>query len=319
MCILGDFTPYLEPAGIDEAYLDLTGFESIYGSIWNAALRMRERIEDEMKITASIGIAASKVVAKVASGVAKPDGLLEVVPGEERPFLAALPIAKLPGVGPKAERVLKEMGITTIGQLANLPPHLLRRCFGILGEVIHRYAQGIDERKVGPSSAAKSISRETTFTEDTLDRPFLRSVLSYLGERVGAELRREERRARCVTLKLRYSDFHTITRNRALSQTTDTDQDIFDIGLELMERALEHRRQRVRLVGIGVSNLVGEGRQLSLLDSARERLGRLDPVIDGIRNRYGFTAIQRGRTLWLNDFFPREKGDYLLKPPALSR
>jgi len=319
MSILGDFTPYLEPAGIDEAYLDLTGFESIYGSIWNAALRMRERIEDEMKITASIGIAASKVVAKVASGVAKPDGLLEVIPGEERPFLAVLPIAKLPGVGPKAERVLKEMGITTIGQLANLPPHLPRRYFGILGEVIHRYAQGIDERKVGPSSAAKSISRETTFTEDTLDRPFLRSVLGYLGERVGAELRREERRARCVTLKLRYSDFHTIIRNRALNQTTDTDQDIFDIGLELMERALENRRQRVRLIGIGVSKLVGEGRQLSLLDSARERLGRLDTVIDGIRNRYGFTAIQRGRTLRLNDFFPREKGDYLLKTPALSR
>lgn len=317
--ILGYFTPYLEPAGIDEAYLDLTGFESIYGSIWNTALRMKERIEGEMKITASIGIATSKVVAKVASGLAKPDGLLEVAPGEERSFLAPLPIAKLPCVGPKTERALKEIGITTIGQIANLPPHLLRGSFGILGEVIHRYAQGIDQRKVEPSPAAKSISRETTFIEDTLYRPFLRSIVSYLSERVGAELRRDGRRARCVTLKLRYADFHTITRHRTLSQATDTDQDIFDIGLELMERALDRRRQRVRLIGIGVSNLVGEGRQLSLLDSTRERLGRLDPVIDGIRNRYGFTAIQRGRTLRLKDLFPREKGDYLLKTPALSR
>jgi len=319
MSIVGDFTPYLELAGIDEAYLDLTGFESIYGSIWNTALRMKERIEGEMKVTASIGIATSKVVAKVASGLAKPDGLLEVTPGEERTFLAPLPIARLPCIGPKTERVLKGMGVTTIGQLADLSPYLLRGSFGILGEVMHRYAQGIDERKVEPSPAAKSISRETTFIEDTLDRPFLRGVLGYLSERVGAELRRERKRARCVTLKLRYADFHTITRNRTLSQATDTDQDIFDIGVELMERALGHRRQRVRLIGIGVSNLVGDGRQLSLLDSARERLGRLDLVIDGIRNRYGFTAIQRGRTLRLKDFFPGERGDYLLKTPALSR
>jgi len=214
MSILGYFTPYLEPAGIDEAYLDLTGFESVYGSIWKAALGMRERIECEMKVTASVGIATSKMVAKVASGLAKPNGLLEVAPGEERPFLAPLPIARLPCVGPKTEAALKSMGVTTIGQIANLPPYLLRGRFGVLGEAMHRYAQGIDERKVEPSPAAKSISRETTFIEDTLDRSFLRGVLGYLGERVGAELRREGKKARRVTLKLRYADFHTITRNR---------------------------------------------------------------------------------------------------------
>jgi len=319
MSILGDFSPFLEPAGIDEAYLDLTGFESIYGSIWAASQRIRKRIKRELNITASAGIASSKVVAKVASDLAKPDGLLEVPPGEERSFLAPLPIAKLPCVGPNAERVLREMGVTAIGQLAALPPYLLRGNFGIMGDVLQRYARGVDERKVGPLPAAKSISRETTFMEDTLDRPFLRGVLCYLSERVGAELRSQGRSARCITLKLRYADFHTITRSRTLSQATDTDQEIFGVGVELMEEALAHRRQRVRLIGIGVSNLAGEGRQLSLFDFARERLGRLDQAIDDIRNRYGFTAIQSGRILRLKDFFPTENGDYLLKTPALSR
>ncbi|MFQ5925273.1 MAG: DNA polymerase IV [Dehalococcoidia bacterium] len=319
MAILADFTPYLEPVGIDEAYLDLSGFESLYGPAAETALRMKKRIKDEIKITASIGIGSSKMVAKVASDLAKPDGLLEVPPGEERPFLAPLPIANLPCVGPKTEKVLKGMGVTTIGELADLPASLLRGSFGILGETIHRYARGIDDRRVEPPQAAKSISRETTFVEDTLDRPFLRATLRYLSERVGAELRRERRQARCVTLKLRYADFDTITRSRTLREATNVDQVIFDAGLELLERSLGQRRQRVRLIGIGVSSLVGDERQLSMLDLSLERWQRLDRVIDRLRQRYSFTAIQRGQTLLLKQVFPTERGDYLLNTPSLSR
>ena len=317
--ILGDFTPDLEPAGIDEAYLDLTGFESLYGTASETALRIKRRIKDEIGLTASIGIASSKVVAKVASDLAKPDGLMEVAPGEERLFLAPLAIAKLPCVGPKTEKVLRGMGVTTIGQLADMPLSVLKANIGLLGEVIHGYARGIDERKVEPAPAAKSISRETTFGQDTLDYPFLRATLHYLSERVGAELRRDGRMARCVTLKLRYADFHTITRHRTLSQATDANRVIFDIGLELLERSLGYRRQRVRLVGIGVSSLVGDGQQLSLLHSSTQGWGHLDRVIDRIRSKYGFTAIQRGRTLVLNNLLPMEKGEYLLATPALSR
>ena len=319
MRILSDFTPDLEPAGIDEAYLDLTGFESLYGPALETALRIKRRIKDEIGLTASIGIASSKVVAKVASGVAKPDGLLEVAPGEERFFLAPLPIAKLPCVGPKTEKVLRGMGVTTIGQLASLPPSLLKESIGLLGEVIHGYANGVDERKVEPTAAAKSISRETTFAQDTLDYPFLRGTLYYLSERVGAELRRDGKRARCVTVKLRYADFHTITRRRTLREATNADQAIFDVGLERLERLLGYRRQRVRLIGIGVSGLVNDGRQLSLLDSSTQGGECLNRVIDSIRAKYGFTAIQRGRTLVFNNFFSREKGEYLLPTPALSR
>ena len=319
MRILSDFTPDLEPAGIDEAYLDLTGFESLYGPASETALRIKRRVKDEIGLTASIGIASSKVVAKVASDMAKPDGMLEVAHGEERLFLASLPLARLPCVGPKTEKVLKGMGLSTIGQLADMPPSVLKASIGLMGEVIHRYARGIDERKVEPAAAAKSISRETTFVQDTLDYPFLRAALYYLSERVGAELRRDGRMARCVILKLRYADFRTITRHRTLSQATDADRAIFDIGLELLERSLCYRRQRLRLVGIGVSSLVGGGRQLSLLHSSTQGWGCPDRVIDRIRDKYGFAAIQRGRTLVLNNFSPVEKGGYLLATPALSR
>lgn len=319
MAILAEFTPYLEPVGIDEAYLDLTGFEPVYGSTWGTALRIKQRIRDEIKITASVGIATSKLVAKIASDMAKPDGLLEVATGEERLFLAPLPIVKLPCVGPKMERSLKGMGVTTIGELANLPVPLLKANLGPLGEAIHRYALGIDERKVEPPQAAKSISRETTFIEDTLDYNFLKATLRYLSERVGAELRREGREARCVTLKLRYADFDSITRSRTLRGATNADQVIFGVGVVLLERALCQRRQLVRLIGIGVSSLIGEQKQLSLLDSSIERWERLDRAIDRIRNRYGFTAIQRGQSLPLKDIFPTENGDYVFATPSLSR
>lgn len=317
IAILADFSPQLEPVGLDEAYLDLTGFEPIYGPTLKTALRIKQRIKNEIGITASVGIATSKLVAKIASELAKPDGLLEVASGEELLFLAPLPIVKLPGVGPKTEQLLE--GVTTIGELANLPASFLKHSLGALGEVIHRYAMGIDEREVEPPQAAKSISRETTLIEDTLDRPLLRAVLCYLSERVGAELRQQERRARCVTLKLRYADFDSITRSRTLREATNADQAIFDAGVELLEGALSQRGQRVRLIGIGVSNLVGEERQLSLLDSSMERWELLDRVIDRIRRRYGFTAVQRGQTLPLKDVSTTENGNYLLATPSLSR
>jgi len=317
--IMGDFTPDIEPTGIDEAYLDLTGFEPLYGPAAETALHIKQRVKDEIGITASVGIGSSKLVAKIASHLAKPDGMLEVALGEERRFLAPLPVAMLPCVGAKTETELRRMGVATIGQLATLPSSLLRLSLGLTGEAIHRYALGIDDRKIEPPQPSKSITRETTFSQDTLDRPFLRATLHYLSERVGAELRRDGRRARCITLKLRYADFRSITRSRTLKEATDADQAIFDVGLEFLERCLSQRRQRVRLIGIGVSGLVAGGRQLSLLDASPERWARLYPIIDRIRSRHGFSAIERGRTLLLRDFFPTERAEYLLQTPALSR
>lgn len=318
MAILSEFTPDIEPMGLDEAYLDLTGFDPLYGPAREVALRIKQRIKNELGLTASIGIATSKVVAKVASDLSKPDGLIEVPPGEERDFLAPLPISRLPWVGEKAGNTLKRLGVTTIGELARLSPSFLKQAFGVHGEVLHRYANGIDNSKVEPFGPPKSISRSTTFSEDTLDRSFLKAVLHYLTERVGAELRDQGKSARCITLKLRYTDFQTITRNHTLKQAIDTDWTIFKIGCGLLDKALEHRAVPVRLIGIGVSHLA-DGRQLNMFDPWAEALERLNLAIDRIRGKYGFTAIEAGYTLPLREIFPTEDRRYILRTPSLSR
>ena len=299
--ILADFSPYLEPVSLDEAYLDATGFESIHGSTRHMAAAIKKRVKTESGLCASVGIAGCKVVAKVASELSKPDGLLEVAAGEERSFLAPLPIGELPGVGKKAERILHGLGIKTIGELSDLPLSAIKSHFGATGEVLWRYANGIDDRKVAPPGAAKSISRETTFGQDTRDLSLLKAALRYLGERVGGELRQRDKHARCVTLKLRYADFTTITHRHTLRQSSDSDQTIFDTGVKLLKKVLSQQKQRVRLIGIGVSSLTEPVSQLNMFDSSALRMGQLDKTIDRIRKKYGFTAIQTGRTLQLKD------------------
>jgi DNA polymerase-4 len=318
MAILADFSPFLEPMGLDEAYLDATGFESIHGSAKKMAEKIKQRVKAELELNTSIGIAGSKVVAKVASEMSKPDGLLEVAEGEEAAFLAPLPIARLPGVGPKTEGKLKRLGITTIGKLSITPLSLLKSHFGASGEMLRGFASGIDDRKIEPPAAAKSISRETTFGQDTKDRSRLKSTLRYLGERVGADLRGRGKQARCVTLKLRYADFTTLTRRLTLGQATDSDQVIFDSGVKLLDRALAGAKQPVRLIGIGVAELTAGG-QLDMLDSSARRQEQLNKAIDRIRKKYGFTAIQTGRTLKLKDIFEEGGEGYKLTTPSLSR
>jgi len=319
MTIVADFSPYVEPLGLDEAYLDVTGFESIYGSIHQMAVKIKQRIKDELGLCASVGIASCKIVAKVASELSKPDGLLEIAAGNERSFLAPLPVAKLPGIGRKTERILNGLGINTIEKLSIMSLGALKSHFGAFGEVLHRFARGVDDREVEPPAATKSISRETTFGKDSRDHPRLKATLHYLGERVGAELRQRDKQARCIILKLRYADFTTITRRHTLSQTTDSDQTIFDTGVKLLDKALSQERQPVRLIGTGVSNLVESGRQLDMLDSSARRREELNRAIDRIRNKYGFTAIQTGRTLLLKDLFPETGEGYSLQTPSLSR
>lgn len=319
MAILADFSPYLEPMGLDEAYLDATGFESLHGSAKQMAVKIKQRVKAELGLTASIGIASGKVVAKVASELSKPDGLLEVAAGKERAFLAPLPIARLPGIGKKTGQKLKSLSITTIGKLSIMPLKALKSHFGASGEVLHRFASGIDEREVEPPAAAKSTSRETTFGQDTKDHALLKATLRYLGERVGADLRQKGKRARCVTLKLRYGDFSTITRRQTLSQSTDSDQTIFETGVRLLNKALSGEKRAARLIGIGVSELVEAGRQLEMMDGSAQRQEQLNKAIDRIRKKYGFTAIQTGRTLKLKDIFPGGGEGYRLNTPSLSR
>jgi DNA polymerase-4 len=319
MSILADFSPLLEPVSLDEAYLDATGFESIHGTTHQMAAEIKQRINDELGLCASVGIAGSKVVAKVASELSKPDGLFVVEAGKERSFLAPLPIAALPGAGKTTERILRGSGIDTIGKLSSIPLGTLKSHLGAHGELLHRYANGIDNRRVEPPGPAKSISRETTFGKDTRDQPVLRATLRYLSERVGTALRQRDRQARCVTLKLRYTDFATITRRHTLRQSGNSDQAIFDTGLQLLKKALSQEKQPVRLIGIGVSELTEPSRQMDMLDSSAQRREKLDKTVDRIRRKYGFTAIQTGQTLRLKDISPASEGGYTLGTPSVSR
>ena len=294
MEILADFSPDIEPLGLDEAYLDVTGCEEPYGSPRQLALAIKERINKELKLTASVGIATCKVVAKIASDLCKPDGLLQIAPGEEQAFLNPLPISRLPGVGKKTEQALKEMGITTIGELASLPLDTIERQLGATGTVLHSYARGIDDREVEPPSEAKSISQELTFACDTLNRNFLEANLHNLCHEVCQELRSQNKRAKCVAIKLRYADFKTITRQVTLKEASDVTRVIFATAQQLLSKALAKQKKPIRLIGIQISSLVGEERQLSLFDSGTAKPERLDKAIDKIRSKYGTSAIKTG-------------------------
>jgi len=299
MAILVDFSPFLEPMGLDEAYMDVTGFESLHGSIRQMAFKIKQRVKSELGVIASIGIASCKVVAKVASDESKPDGLIEVPPGGEASFLAPMAIRKLPGVGKKTEQVLNGLGIRTIGQLARKPSTTLKSRFGVFGDMLYRHANGIDGSPVTPPAEAKSISRETTFEGDTHDVVFLSATMRYLSEKVGADLRGLGKQAKCVSIKVRYADFTTISRQRTLPQLTDLDETIFQTGNELLQKAITTERQAVRLIGIGVSSFSEPGRQLTLMNNTEQRLEKLNRAVDRIRDKYGFTAIQTGRTMQL--------------------
>ncbi|MBN1369994.1 MAG: DNA polymerase IV [Dehalococcoidaceae bacterium] len=303
MAILEEFSPFLEPVGIDEAYLDVTGFESLHGSLNGMAENIRRQVNLRLGITASVGIAGSKIVAKAASEAAKPDGVLEIAPGEEASFLAPLEIGRLQGIGKKTEAMLKGIGISTLGKLAQLPPSSLKARLGSYGETLILHARGIDNRPVEPPGEAKSISRETTFAEDVHHRKILEAMLGQLSEHVGARLRKRNRHARCITLKLRFSDFSTITRAHTLPAPTDADQVIFATGLNLMRKELAGNPLAVRLIGIGVSCFAEKGWQMDMLGGDLPRLENLNRALDRIRQKYGFDSISTGRTFYLEELF----------------
>jgi DNA polymerase-4 len=185
--------------------------------------------------------------------------------------------------------------------------------------MLYRHANGIDNRKVEPPDEAKSISRETTFAQDTLDRRILQAILRYLSERVGSELRQQNKQAKSVALKLRYSDFTTINRSHSSSEAIDSDDAIFTTAARLLDKALAGKQKPVRLIGVEVSHLISDAKQLYLFDFSTQRQERLNKAIDRIRKKYGFDSIQTGRTLALKDIFVSDSKGYQLNTPSLSR
>lgn len=295
MGILTDFSPHVEPLGLDEAYLDATECHQLYGSPEQMASAIKKRINKELNLTASVGISTCKVIAKIASDLCKPNGVLEIAPGKERDFLSPLPVSKLPGVGKKTEQTLTEMGITTIGELASYPEEGIRKTFGITGITLHRYANGIDDRVVELPSEPKSINRQITFAHDTLDQRFLESNLHQLCSESAARLRSRSKLAGCIAIKLRYADFETITRQVSLTEASNATQVIFTTALQLLNKTLREKQKPIRLIGIKISTQTGKEKQLSLFDTQAEKQGCLENAIVRIRKKYGPKSIKTGK------------------------
>lgn len=294
MDILAGYTPLFEQLSIDEAFLDVTGCERLYGPADELARAIQSRVSEECGLPASLGVASSKLVAKIACDTGKPRGLVVVPQGGEEAFLAPLPIERLWGVGAVTGARLRRLGVETIGDLVAWPEGELVERFGEVGRRLHAACRGLDEDGVQPDRARRSISQERTFARDVDDPVVLRRALLTMSEEVAARLRGARAVAQTVRLKMRYADLSITTRQTTLPQPTDQGQVIAAEALALLERYWQ-RAHPLRLVGVGVSGLLDEGGyQLGLLERDDQRNVRLNEALDEIRSRFGRDAIRRG-------------------------
>jgi len=292
MAVLRRFTPLVEPISIDEAFLDVTGSAGLFGDGPTIARRIKDAVRDDVGLTASVGVATNKLVAKVASDLRKPDGLVVVAPGEEAAFLAPLPISRLWGVGERTGVALADFGVRTIGDLAALPPDMVIRRFGKHGASLVDRARGMDADPIHEGDPAKSVGHEHTFDIDTSDREVIERTLLAMSDGVAGRLRSAGVRASTVAVKIRDSSFRTITRQRTLAEPTDMTEPIYRAALELAKP--EVRGIRVRLLGVTASNL-GEREQLSMFSDEDPKRRRAIEAADAVRRRYGGDAVTRAR------------------------
>ena len=295
MALFADRTPLVEPISLDEAFLDVTATEHLFGGAEKIARDLKSDVRSKLGLVLSVGLATNKLCAKIGSDLRKPDGLVIVPPGSERAFLAPLELGRLWGVGPKTRELLESWGMRTIGDLANAGVATLEARLGEHGRSIWERANGIDEGAVESDMAPKSVGHEHTFDRDTLDMRSVESTLLRLSEGVGQRLRAADLRGKTVTLKLRVAPFETRSRQRTLAGATDDDLTIYRVGRQLLRDALgeDHANGRsspVRLVGVSVSGLEA-GRQLGLFDQAR--VSRLNAALDAVRARFGDDALDR--------------------------
>ena len=294
---LGRFSPVVEMASIDEAYLDMTGTERLYGPPLRAAHLLHEEVGRATRLNCSIGIATSRLVAKISSDQAKRNGILWVIPGQEARFLAPLAVGRIPGVGKVTEKNLHDLGIRNIGDLARLDERFLESRFGKWGLALAGKAQGRDaggwfDSEIGGDAAPKSVSHEHTFSEDTGDAALLEATLAKLSEMVCRRLREHGLHARTVQIKLRYKDFTTITRAHSVEQPTQVDTEVFEVARMLFRRNWKAGAP-VRLLGVHASGFEEAGGQLDLLDDGRhERWTKALAAADRLRDKFGESAVR---------------------------
>jgi DNA polymerase-4 len=311
MDTLRDFSPLVEPASIDEAYLDAGGLDRLFGPVESLGRDLKEAVFRRTGLTCSVGAAPVKFLAKIASALHKPDGLTIIHPPEVEDFMRDLPLEKIPGLGEHTLKSLASHGLKTAGDAGRYPEEFWLRRFGRPGAIIYERCRGIDGREVEPETQPKSESAEHTLEEDSLDREELKFWLLRQAERVGEELRRRGCKGRTVTLKLKYADFSRLTRSRTLKKATSSTRLIFEIASSLLDEL--NPQSRIRLIGLGVSNFGADaaeaGRALPLPglslsvppeDEAgpgwnEEKENSLDQTLDLLRLKFGEGAIVRGR------------------------
>jgi len=293
--IFDKYTPLVEPLSLDEAFLDVAGSERLFGSAESIGRMIKQEIRDRLRLVASVGVAPNKFLAKIASDLKKPDGFVVVDPDRVQEFLDPLPVGRLWGVGKVTGRVFEKLGIHGIRQLRQMPVELLRHHFGSGGEHLWALSHGIDDRPVVPEQEAKSISHETTFAKDLEDPEQMRAWLLELSEQVGCRMRRHSLKGRTVHLKVRFEDFHTITRAQTLPEPTNVTQEIWQTADQMFAERLPARRLHIRLLGVGMSGFEHPAMvQLSLFPEAEhERQARLDEVADQIKEKFGQAGLQR--------------------------
>jgi DNA polymerase IV len=294
--VLTAFSPQVEMASIDEAYLDMTGTARLHGPPLRAAHKLHQRMKEETQLNCSIGIGSSRLIAKVSSARAKPNGVLWIVPGEESKFLAPLDVREIPGVGKVMENHLHELGIKKVGDLARLGEAELEQRFGKWGLALAGKARGEDaggwfDTEVGADIAAKSISHEHTYNEDTADANQLEATLMRLSEMVGRRLREAKFHARTIQLKLRYQDFSTITRAHTFPAGTQLDGEIFEQVRALFRKNWKLGRE-VRLLGVQASTFEAQAEQISLLEGGRQKRWKdALAAADRLRDKFGESSV----------------------------
>jgi DNA polymerase-4 len=296
--VLDTVSPLVQMASIDEAYVDVSGSQKLFGGDDAIAAYIKSGIRRKNGLPCTVAITPNKLVSKVGTDVGKPDGYVRVPAGGERAFLAPLPVRRLPGAGPRTCEMLEALGLMTVGQLAEVPLPMLERVCGTMMAVgLQRAAQGISTSEVEIESAPKSISRETTFPEDLLDWDRIQQVLAYLAERCAYALREEGMETKRVTLKIRYGDFETKTFAKTLPESTCLDTEIAQALKELIPKARE-RRARVRLIGVNLSSLSYNQHQLLLFDRQHtEKWERALESVDHLRGKHGFDMVQFGKSM----------------------
>jgi DNA polymerase IV len=291
--IVAEESPMYEKASIDEFYLDLSGMDKHFGC-YKWSIELRNKIMRESGLPISFGLSINKLVSKVGTNEAKPNGTKLVEPGIEKEFLAPLSVSKIPGVGKETHKKLVFMGVRDIRTLSKIPVNLLMREFGVIGRTLSEKSNAIDKSPVVPYSEQKSMSKERTFTEDTLDLRMIRSLLLDMTDKLAFELRNDKKLTSCVAVKIRYADFNTFSKQRNITYTA-SDSVLTKHVTDLFDQLYE-RRQLIRLIGVKFSGLVGGSYQIDMFEDTLEQLELLKQI-DHIRKRWGSGAIGRASAI----------------------